>query len=171
MRKKRQHEVQDEFGVEKGDDVLVLDWTRDAAARCGREWLFNAMDGQHIILCSELTAACKPADVSHILRRLCDRGVKPKVIYVDEECCGAWPPVVSALWPDAVVRLDGMHAIRRLMRTTSSNQHPWHGRFGSALSNAIYTASEPAAEVGHIARCSVDAPGALSQKTTAPVSL
>ena len=76
---KRQQEVQDEFGAEKGDDVLVLDWTRDAAARCGREWLFNAMDGQHIILCSELTTACKPADVSHILRRLFDRGVKPKV--------------------------------------------------------------------------------------------
>ena len=56
-----------------------------------------------------------------------------------------------------------MHAIRRLMRTTSSTQHPWHGRFGSALSNAIYTASEKAAEVGHSARCSVDAPGALSQ--------
>jgi hypothetical protein len=158
---KRKQEVQEEFETEKGDDVLVLDWTRDAAARCGREWLFNAMDGQHIILCSELTAACKPADVSHILQRLFDRGVRPKVIYVDEECCGAWPPLVSALWPDAVVRLDGMHAIRRLMRTTSSTQHPWHGRLGSALSNAIYTA---AVEVGQGARGSADAPEPLSQQ-------
>ena len=165
---KRKQEVQEEFEAEKGDDVLVLDWTRDAAARCGREWLFNAMDGQHFVLCSELTAACKPADVSHILQRLFDRGVKPKVIYVDEECCGAWPPLVSALWPDAVVRLDGMHAIRRLMRTTSSTQHPWHGRLGSALSNAIYTASEQAAEVGQSARCSADDPEPLSQQRRQP---
>ena len=165
---KRQQEVQEEFGAERGDDVLVLDWTRDAAARCGREWLFNAMDGQHFVLCSELTAACKPADVSHILQRLFDRGVKPKVIYVDDECCGAWPPLVSALWPDAVVRLDGMHAIRRLMRTTSSTQHPWHGRFGSALSNAIYTANEQAAEVGQSARCSADDPEPLSQQRRQP---
>ena len=37
------------------------------------------------------------------------------------------------------MRLDGMHAIRRLTQTTSSTQHPWHGRFCSAISEAIYT--------------------------------
>ncbi len=47
-----------------------------------------------------------------------------------------------------------MHAIRRLMRTTSSTQHPWHGKFGSALSNAIYTTCEQSA----------DAPDPLSQR-------
>ena len=136
---------------EKGDDVLVLDWTRDAAARCGREWLFSVMDGQHLVLCSELTTACDPAGVKVFLQQLCDRGVKPKVIYVDDECCGAWPPVVSAVWPNAVVRLDGMHAVRRLTRTTSSTQHPLHGRFCAALSRAIYTADEQSAETGHSA--------------------
>ena len=52
---RRRQEIQEELCAEKGDDVLVLDWTRDAAARCGREWLFNVMDGQRLALCSELT--------------------------------------------------------------------------------------------------------------------
>ena len=48
--KRRRQETQQELCAVQGDDVLVLDWTRDAAARCGREWLFNVMDGQHFVL-------------------------------------------------------------------------------------------------------------------------
>ena len=143
---RRRQEAQGALCAEKGDDVLVLDWTKDAAARCNRKWLFNVMDGKHIVLCSEFTTACEPAGVRGLLQQLCDRGVKPKVVYVDEECCGAWPPIVSAVWPDAVVRLDGMHAIRRLTRTTASTQHPWHPRFCSAVAQAIYTVDEQAVE-------------------------
>ena len=161
---RRTPEIQKELCAQKGDDVLVLDWTRDAAARCSGEWLFNVMDGQHLVLCSELTTACDPAGVKGFLKQLCDRGVKPKVIYVDDECCGAWPPVVSAVWPNAVVRLDGMHAIRRLTRTTSSTQHPWHGRFCTALSRAIYTTDERPAEAGHSAGPSTEASMPISNQ-------
>ena len=145
---KRRQEVRDELNAETGDDVLVLDWTRDAASRCSREWLFNVMDGQHVVLCSEFTTACEPKGVKGILERLCKQGVKPKVVYVDEECCGAWPQVISTVWPDAVVRLDGMHAIRRLTRTTSSTQHPWHGGFCAAVSRAIYTSNDQTVQTG-----------------------
>ena len=146
--KARAPEVQDELKAEKGTDVLVVDWTRDAAARCGSEWLFNAMDGRHAVLCSGLTPTCCPSDAVYFLKQLQERGVAPKVVYVDSECCGARPPLIQDLWPGAAVRLDGMHAIRRLTRTVSSTQHPWHGRFCHALSSAIYT--EDAAEVNRI---------------------
>ena len=134
----RQDEVQEELHEEKGTDILAVDWTRDAAARCGRQWLFNAMDGRHSILCSGMTTNCDPASAMILLRGLAERGVEPRVMYVDSECCGAWPPVVQQLWPSVVVKLDGMHAIRRLTKTTSSTQHPWHARFCQALSAAIY---------------------------------
>jgi len=97
------------------------------------------MDGGHRILMSSLTKTCSPYEVKCLLASLKQRGVKPKVVYVDCECCGAWRNVVDSIWPKAVVRLDGMHAIRRMTRTVSSTQHPWHGRFCAALSNAIYT--------------------------------
>jgi hypothetical protein len=97
------------------------------------------MDGGHHILLSSLTKTCSPYEVQGLLVSLQKRGVQPKVVYVDCECCGAWRSIVGGIWPIAVVKLDGMHAIRRLTRTVSSTQHPWHGRFCAALSNAIYT--------------------------------
>ena len=63
----------------------------------------------------------------------------PKVVHVDCECCGVWPSIVKDIWPRAVVKLDAMHAIRRLTKTCSSTQHPLHGRFCAALADAIYT--------------------------------
>ncbi len=135
---KRHTAVRRELSDEAGDDVLVLDWTVDAAARCSSEFLFNAMDGRRRILMSSLTAACSPHEVEPLLAALNRRGVRPKVIYVDSECCGAWPTIVGNIWPGAAVKLDGMHDIRRLTRT-SSTQHPWHGRFCAALSDAVYT--------------------------------
>jgi len=134
----RQQEVLEELRAETGNDVLSVDWTRDAAARCGRQWLFNAMDGQRKILCSAMTATCDPSSAVNMLQELAGRGVEPKVVYVDSECCGAWPPIVRQLWPGAAVKLDAMHAIRRITQTTTSTQHPWHGRFCQALSAAIY---------------------------------
>ena len=166
--KRRGQEVQGALCAEKGDDVLALDWTRDAATRCCQKWLFNVMDGKHIVLCSEFTTDCEPAGVRGILQKLCDRGVKPKVVYVDEECCGAWPPIISAVWPDAVVRLDGMHAIRRLTRTTTSTQHPWHPRFCKAVSRAIYTVDEQAVEGN--ASSSTDAAMSISSAVRCPSS-
>ena len=135
----REEEVQEELCSEAGDQVLVFDWTRDAAARCSSCWLFNVMDGQGLILCSTTTRNCSPAEVKPFLQQLATRGAEPKVIYVDEECCGAWPGIVTSIWPDALVKLDGLHALRRLTGTTTSTQHPWHGRFCNALSKAIYT--------------------------------
>ena len=35
-----------ELAAEKGDEILMLDWTKDAAARSGGTWLFNAMDSK-----------------------------------------------------------------------------------------------------------------------------
>jgi hypothetical protein len=136
---KRHGSVSQELSAEKGDDVLALDWTVDAAERCSADFLFNAMDGHRRILMSSFTSACSPHGVKHLLVSLKKRGVDPKVVYVDCECCGAWRGIVKGIWPKAMVKLDGMHAIRRLTRTVSSTQHPWHGQFCVALSNAIYT--------------------------------
>lgn len=137
--KTRQTEIDAALRADQGDEVLVLDWTRDAAKRCSSKWLLNVMDGRHRIHCSTLTATCHPACTKPHLLKLRDKGLNPKVIYVDDECCGAWPALLKDLWPDAAVRLDAMHAIRRLTSTTTCTKHPWHGRFCSALSKAIYS--------------------------------
>ena len=136
--KKREAEVRFELTNEIGDDVLAMDWTIDAASRCNGECLFNVMDGNRRILMSSLTKASSPREVQPLLMSLKQRGVEPKVIYVDKDCCGIWREIITKIWPAAVVKLDGMHAIKRLTRTAST-QHPWHGRFCAALSNAIYT--------------------------------
>ena len=135
----RRTTVSAELSAEKGDDVLVLDWTLDAAARCNSKFLFNAMDSQGHLLMSCLTTTCSPYGVKQLLVSLRERGVAPSVVYVDCECCGSWRSIINEIWPAASIKLDGMHAIRRLTRTTSSTQHPLHGRFCAALSAAIYT--------------------------------
>lgn len=136
---KRRRAVTDELSAERGDDVLALDWTVDAAARCSSNYLFNAMDGQGHLLMSSLTTTCSPYGVKKLLVALRQRGVAPRVVYVDCECCGSWRAIISEIWPGASIKLDGMHAIRRLTRTTTSTQNPLHGRFCAALSAAIYT--------------------------------
>jgi len=125
--------------AERGDDILVLDWTKDAASRCGGNWMFNAMSGARKILASVITNSSGPHEVEPVVRSLKCRGVEPKVVYVDDECCGAWRPLLQNLWPEVVIRLDGYHAIRRLTGTTTSTQHPWHGTFCAQLSKALYT--------------------------------
>ena len=50
-----------------------------------------------------------------------------------------WSSVIREVWPAAMVRLDALHAMRRLTSTTSSTQHPWHGFFCATLSDAIFT--------------------------------
>ena len=77
---KRRQEMRNEFSAETGDDVLALDWTRDAASRRSREWLLHVMDGQHVVLCSGFTTACEPKGVEGILERLCKQGVESKAL-------------------------------------------------------------------------------------------
>jgi len=129
----------EELELEKGDDILMLDWTKDAAARSGGTWLFNAMDSGRRILAFKLTNTCKPKEVEDILHALAKRGVRPEVVYVDDECCGSWADIVGRIWPQCSVRLDPFHAMRRLTTTVSSTQHPWHGEFCYKLSSAIHT--------------------------------
>ena len=70
------------------------------------------------------------------------RGLQPEVVYVDDECCGAWKRILENIWPGIAVRLDGLHAIKRLTRTTTSSKHPWYNQFCSLLSSAIYSYDE-----------------------------
>ena len=97
------------------------------------------MDGGRHILLSQLTCTCGPWEAEPAIARLAARGVRPKVVYVDDECCGAWAALLAQVWPDAAVRLDGMHALMRLTETVTCTQHPWHGDFCAKLSDAIYT--------------------------------
>ena len=135
----RQDEVTQELVAEKGSDILIIDWTRDAAKRCGGNYLLNVMDGSKILLMSCLTQTAGTNEAKPLIRALARRGVCPRLVYVDDECCGAWKAILQDSWPNVAVRLDGMHAITRLTQTVSSTQHPWHGRFCAALSEAIYT--------------------------------
>ena len=135
---RRAQDVDEECAKEVGDDVLRLDWTHGAAARCGGQHLLNIMDGAGHILMSRLTPTSKPLTAKILIEELFHRGVSPKVAYVDDECCGAWQSVLQAIWPNIHVRLDCMHAIRRLAQTTTSTQHPCHGKFCARLSKAIF---------------------------------
>lgn len=118
--------------------MLALDWTKDAATRAGKPFLFNAMDQDGKVLLSQLTESTSPYEVEPAMRALKSRGVCPKVVYVDDGCCNIWPKLLAKLWPDVHVRLDGQHAICRLTQTTSSTQHPWHKTFCALLSEAVY---------------------------------
>jgi len=135
---KREQEITQELRVETGDDILKVDWTRGAAARCKAHFMLNLSTGANKILASVLTATSAPHDAEPALQDLCRRGVSPKVVYVDEECCGTWPEIINRLWPNCCVRLDPLHALMRLTRTTVSTQHPWHGKFCGMLSDALF---------------------------------
>ena len=145
--RKREVELMHELVLQEADDVLKLDWTKGSASRCGQPWLFNAMDGAGKVLSSIMTATASPSEVRPVLEELAARGCQPKVIYVDDECCGLWRQIVAKMWPLAEIRLDAFHAIRRLTSATASTRHPWHGRFCGLISRAMFV-DEP----GELAR-------------------
>ena len=136
---KRYQEVARELGGEKGDDMIMLDWTEDAAKRCGGNFLFNVMSGAGKVLLYKVTVTAGPTEVEPLMWDLKRRGVQPKVAYVDDGCCGIWKSLLGGVWPGISVRLDGMHAIKRLTQTTTSTRHPWHNAFCRQLSEAFYT--------------------------------
>ena len=136
--KARSQEVAQELEAEVGDDILMLDWTKDAATRSSAKWLFNAMDSRCRLVGFKLTRSSKPREVKDLVARFAQRGVLPSLIYVDDECCGQGRSIVAEYWPQAHVRLDPFHAIRRLTKTVSSLQHPWHAEFCSRVSEAMY---------------------------------
>ena len=72
------------------------------------------------------------------MEELFRRGARPKVVYVDDECCGGWLSSLRTLWPDVAVRLDPMHAMMRLTQTTASTQHPHHGKFCANLAGCVF---------------------------------
>ena len=135
----RGREITKELESELGDDVLIIDWTHDAAARCGAKVLLNIMDGRGFILMSRLTETCGPYEAQPMIAELALRGVHPRVVYVDSECCGAWPEIIHKFWPGSYIRLDAMHAMMRLTQTVTSTQHPWHARFCRTIADAVYT--------------------------------
>lgn len=149
----RKPSITRELKSQLGDDVLVVDWTVDAAAKCSSNYLFNVMDGRQTILLSALVPLCSPLGVQDKLLALQRRGVNPKVVYVDCECCGAWRTIITQIWHNAIVKLDAMHAMRRVTRTLTSSQHPWHGAFCAALSQAIFTSDTASIERLRAARC------------------
>ena len=83
-------------------------------------------------------ATCSPAETKDFIAELAQRNVCPKVVYVDDGCCSTWPQVLRPIWPNTAIRLDAMHALRRLTQTVASTQHPWHGEFCSKLSASVY---------------------------------
>jgi len=127
----RREAVSQELEAEREATILMMDWTYDAAAKCSSPRLFNVMSCDQKCLASKLTKSCSPKEVESELLKLEQRGVVPRLVYVDDHCCGVW----KQLLPHVYVRLDGMHAIRRLVRTTTSTQHPWHGAFCRALAD------------------------------------
>ena len=104
-----------------------------------KKQMINAMDSKRKILAFKLRCTSKPHEVEAVLQDLRNRGVELQVVYVDDECCGAWSDIVHAMWPGCYVHVDPMHAMRRLTQTTTSPQHPWHSEFCGTLSNAFYT--------------------------------
>ena len=134
--------VEADFTTEVGDDVLRLDWTCSAAVRCGGKHLLNALDGRGFVLTSKLTSNAKPWSANASIQELLCRGVRPSVAYVDDECCNSWLPVLQHAWPGIHVRLDVLHAMKRLTQTTTSTRHPCHGRFCAMLSKAFFESDE-----------------------------
>ena len=94
---RRREEVSRELAAETGDDILMLDWTEDAASRCGGSFLFNAMDGAGRVLLTRLTSTYGACKAEALILELAHRGVRPKVVYVDDECCGAWKTLLETV--------------------------------------------------------------------------
>ena len=138
----RGRDVASELLAEKPADILAVDWTRDAGVRCRGKWMFNVTDADGKVLRSVVTKTTAPQEVEPVLRDLHSCGARPRIIYVDCECCGAWRTIIEQLWPGAHVVLDSFHAIRRLTQTTSSTKHPWHARFCKRLSEAVFSEDE-----------------------------
>ena len=134
----REDNMDRDFEKFVGDDILRVDWTHSAAIRCGGTHLLNIMDGNNNILLSKFSCNSKPYASRPFMEELFRRGARPKVVYVDEECCGGWPSVLREFWPDIAVRLDPMHAMMRLTRTTASTQHSHHGTFCASLTACIF---------------------------------
>ena len=134
----RRFDITRELLAEQPADILSVDWTHDAGVRCNGKWMFNVTDADGKILNSVVTATAAPTEVEPVMRELHLRAAKPRIIYVDCECCGAWRQIIDKLWPKAHIVLDSFHAIRRLTQTTSSPKHPWHARFCRLLSQAIF---------------------------------
>ena len=136
--KNRENTIDDHFRAEAGDYILRLDWTNGPAMRCREKHLLNIMDGQSRILTFRFTSNAKPYASKQCMQELFDRGVRPRIVYVDDECCGCWLQMLRTFWPDVAVKLDPMHAMKRLTETTASTQHPDHGSFCTKLSNCIF---------------------------------
>ena len=134
----RSSDITSELLAEQPADIISVDWTHDAGVRCQGKWMFNITDADGKVLNSVVTASAAPAEVEPVMRELQLRGAKPRIIYVDCECCGAWRQIIGKLWPEAHIVLDSFHAIRRLTQTTSSPKHPWHARFCRLLSQAVF---------------------------------
>lgn len=135
----RKPQLYKELAAEIGDDVLRIDWTDKAAKHCRASHILNVMDGQGSVLLSQATATSKPWEARAFMVELERRGVRPKVAYVDDECCGAWATLLKGVWPGIQIKLDAMHALARITQTTSSTQHPWHAEFCEMLGGAIYS--------------------------------
>jgi hypothetical protein len=138
----RDRDIASELLAEKPGDILAIDWTRDAGVRCQGKWMFNVTAADGKVLRSVITKTTAPLEVEPVLRDLYSCGARPKIIYVDCECCGAWKPIIEQLWPGVDIVLDSFHAIRRLTQTTSSTKHPWHARFCKRLSEAVFAEDE-----------------------------
>ena len=95
----RKPHIHKELAVRLGDDVLRIDWTDKAAKHCRAAHILNVMDGKGFILLSQRTTTSKPWETQSGMAELKRRGARPKVAYVDDECCGAWTILLAEIWP------------------------------------------------------------------------
>ena len=100
----RKNDVILELLAENPGEILSVDWTESVATSCNGRWMLNAMDSNGKILSSILTTSTSIMDVEPVLRELRSRGLEPKAVYVDNECCGAWKSLVAKIWPTAYRR-------------------------------------------------------------------
>ena len=100
------------------------------------------MDGKGNVLITKLTSTAEPSSAKSSVNELLQRGVQPKAAFVDKDCCGAWARVLKLTWPNIQIRLDSLHAMKRLTQTTISTQHPSHGIFCADISRAIFSDDE-----------------------------
>lgn len=138
----RDQDIASELLAETPGDILAFDWTRDAGVRCQGKWMFNVTAADGKVLRSVITKTTAPSEVEPVLRDLYSCGARPRIIYVDCECCGSWKHIIEQFWHGVDIVLDSFHAIRRLTQTTSSTKHPWHARFCKRLSEAVFAEDE-----------------------------